>query len=47
MQHISFYIAEPVYGGYEGIYTFGGEPMGISEVDYLDVWRFFVNGLHI
>ena len=38
MQHISFYIAEPIYGGYEGRYTFEGEPMGISEVDYLDMW---------
>jgi hypothetical protein len=37
MQNISIYIAEPIYGGYEGRYTFGGEPVGISEVDYLDV----------
>ena len=34
MQNISIYIAEPVCGGYEGRYTFEGEPMGISEVDW-------------
>ena len=34
MQNTSIYIAEPIYGGYEGIYTFEGEPMGIGEVDY-------------
>ncbi len=35
MQNISIYIAEPIYVGYEGEYTFGSEPVGISEVDYL------------
>jgi len=34
MQSILIYTAEPIYGGYEGRYTFGGEPMGIREVDY-------------
>ena len=24
------YLSEPVYGCYEGIYTFGGEPMLLS-----------------
>ena len=37
MQNMRIYIAEPIYRGYEGNYTFGGEPMGISEVDYLNM----------
>ena len=31
MRNVSIYMEKPIYEGYEGIYTFGGEPMGISK----------------
>ena len=40
MKNVLVYIVEPVYGCHEGEYAFGGEPMGICEVDYLNTYEF-------